>query len=95
MTTFPAARNTSKRSISITGSGHWEKHPLFIRFDEEKVRAVFSTRYRPIDHLDIAARMGEVFPEDREVEFSLSDELMLIRAIDHQRGFKIDGANGR
>jgi len=77
---------------------HWirslGKTPLFIRFDEDKVRAAFSTRYKPIDHKDIAARLGEVFPEDKEVEFSLSDELLLIRAIDHQRGFKTQGAKG-
>jgi len=68
--------------------------PLFVRFERDQVRAVFSTRYKPIDHVDIAGRLGEALSEDREVEFSLSDELMLIRAVNHGQTFKIDGSNG-
>lgn len=84
--------------LQETNLNHWIRSfgddPLFVRFDDEMVRAVFSTRYRPIDHRDIAARMVDAYLEDREVEFSLSDELMLIRAVNHNQSFKIDGSNG-
>jgi hypothetical protein len=66
-----------------------EETPLFIRFDQDRVRAVFSTRYRPIDHLDIAGRMADIFPAEREMSFSLSEELFIIRALDPERTFKM------
>jgi hypothetical protein len=64
--------------------------PLFVRFEREQVRAVFSLRYKPIDHVEIAERLKQSFPADKKVRFSLSDELLLIKLIDVLENFKND-----
>jgi hypothetical protein len=64
--------------------------PLFVRFEEEQVRAVFSLRYKPIDHVEIAERLKQSFPGEKKVRFSLSDELLLIKLIDVLENFKTD-----
>jgi len=74
---------------------HWVRSlgdgPLFVRFYDEMVRAVFSLRYRTIDHVDIVSRLIKSFPGEKEVRFSLSDELLLIRLIDSLQKFNISG----
>jgi len=73
---------------------HWvrslEETPLFVRFEGEMVRAVFSLRYKPIDHVDIASHLQKAFPREKKVHFSLSDELLLIKLIDSFQTFKAD-----
>jgi hypothetical protein len=67
---------------------------LFFRFDgeEQEVRAVFSTRYRPTDNFEILARLDEMgYTPDTKVQCSLDGEFMLLSIPDGRRQFKING----
>jgi hypothetical protein len=75
---------------------HWIKHEkreqLFIRFDDQQIRAVFSTRYRPTDNFEILARLDEMgYTPDTKVQCSLDGEFMLLSIPDGRRQFKING----
>ena len=43
---------------------HWIKHEkreqLFIRFDDQEVRAIFTPRYKPVDNFEVLARLDEM-----------------------------------
>jgi hypothetical protein len=76
---------------------HWIKHEkreqLFIRFSgQEEVRAVFSTRYRPMDNFEILARLDEMgYAPDTQVQCHHDAEFMLLSIPDGKRSFKING----
>jgi hypothetical protein len=76
---------------------HWIKHEkreqLFVRFDgQEEVRAVFSTRYRPMDNFEILARLDEMgYTPDTKVQCHHDAEFMLLSIPDGKRSFKING----
>ena len=75
---------------------HWIKHEkrehLFIRFDDQQIRAVFSTRYRPTDNFEILARLDEMgYTPDTKVQCHLDAEFMLLSIPDGRRQFKING----
>jgi hypothetical protein len=75
---------------------HWIKserrEQLFVRFDGDEVRAVFSTRYRPTDNFEILARLDEMgYAPDTKVQCSLDGEFMLLSIPDGRRQFKING----
>ena len=49
-----------------------KRETLFCRFDGDSLRAVFTDRYKAIDHMEILARMVEYgFSSDTEVHYSL------------------------
>ena len=54
---------------------HWIKHEkreqLFVRFDGEEVRAVFTPRYKPVDNFEVIARLDEMgYTPDTKVQCS-------------------------
>ncbi len=76
---------------------HWIKHEkrekLFIRFDgQEEIRAIFTTRYKPVDNFEVLARLDEMgYTPDTKVQCSLDGEFMLLSIPDGRRQFKING----
>lgn len=75
---------------------HWIRHEkreqLFVRFDGEEVRAVFTPRYKPVDNFEVLARLGEMgYTPDTKVQCSLDGEFMLLSIPDGRRQFKING----
>jgi hypothetical protein len=72
--------------------GKYGDAPLFLRFDGDRLRAVFTTRYVPIDNSDILNHLiGMNFPSDAEVFLSLSDEIMSLSVPYQQKTFAIHG----
>jgi len=65
---------------------------LFVRFDGEKVRGVFSKRYVPIDHATIVENLlhSGVNPE-RKVELKMDDGMMQLTLGDPQQTFALQG----
>ena len=43
---------------------HWIKHEkreqLFVRFDGQELRAIFTPRYKPVDNFEVLARLDEM-----------------------------------
>jgi hypothetical protein len=75
---------------------HWIRHEkreqLFVRFDGEEVRAVFTPRYKPVDNFEVVARLDEMgYNPDTKVQCSLDGEFMLLSIPDGRRQFKING----
>ena len=62
---------------------HWIKHEkreqLFVRFDGQEVRAVFTPRYKPVDNFEVLARLDEMgYTPDTQVQCHHDAEFMLL-----------------
>jgi hypothetical protein len=75
---------------------HWirieKREQLFVRFDGDDVRAVFTPRYKPVDSWEILLKLDEMgYGQDTKVQCSLDGEFMLLSIPDGRRQFKING----
>jgi len=75
---------------------HWIKHEkreqLFIRFDDQEVRAIFTPRYKPVDAWEILLKLDEMgYTPDTKVQCHHDAEFMLLSIPDGKRSFKING----
>ena len=67
-----------------------KREQLFVRFDGEEVRAVFTPRYKPVDNFEVIARLDEMgYNPYTKVQCSLDGEFMLLSIPDSKRSFKI------
>jgi hypothetical protein len=73
---------------------HWireeqeRRETLFCRFNGDKLRAVFTDRYKAIDHMEVLSKMVELgLNPDTEVHYSLDQEILLLRVPDFTRTF--------
>ena len=65
-----------------------KRETLFCRFDGDSLRAVFTDRYKAIDHMEILARMVEYgFSAETEVHYSLNANLLVLKVPDFTRTF--------
>ncbi len=61
---------------------------LFFRFDGDEVRAVFTPRYKPIDHPAVMNRLDELgFSSDTPVQCRLDDELLFLNIPNPEQSF--------
>jgi hypothetical protein len=75
---------------------HWIKgeknERLFVRFDGEEVRAIFTPRYKPVDNFEVLARLDEMgYGPGTQVQCHHDAEFMLLSIPDGRRQFKING----
>jgi hypothetical protein len=75
---------------------HWitqeRLNQLFLRFDGEELRAVFTPRYKPVDNFEVLARLDEMgYGPDTKVQCHQDAEFMLLSIPDGKRSFKING----
>jgi hypothetical protein len=75
---------------------HWIKNEkreqLFVRFDDQEVRAIFTPRYKPVDNFEVLARLDEMgYGPDTQVQCHHDSEFMLLSIPDGKRSFKING----
>jgi hypothetical protein len=75
---------------------HWIKHEkrdqLFVRFDDQEVRAIFTPRYKPVDNFEVCLRLDEMgYTPDTKVQCHHDAEFMLLSIPDGKRSFKING----
>ena len=62
---------------------HWIKNEkreqLFVRFDDQEVRAIFTPRYKPVDNFEVLARLDEMgYGPDTQVQCHHDAEFMLL-----------------
>jgi hypothetical protein len=74
---------------------HWIKNEkreqLFIRLDDQEVRAIFTPRYKPVDNFEVLARLDEMgYGPDTQVQCHHDAEFMLLSIPDGKRSFKIN-----
>ena len=71
---------------------HNKRESLFCRFDGQRLRAVFTDRYKCLDNMDIMQRMFEYgFAPDTEVHINMNSELMVLKVPDYARMFGFNG----
>jgi hypothetical protein len=83
------------RELQAQNLNYWlqrlNETPLFCRFNERKVRAFFTPRYKPIDNIEIIAKVMETFDPDLKVELRLNNEMMVLNIPDYGRSFAVHG----
>ena len=68
-----------------------QRDTLFCRFDANKLRAVFTDRYKVLDNTEIIEKMGAYgISPDTEVHLNLNQSLMVVKVPDYSRTFDID-----
>lgn len=75
---------------------HWikseKREQLFVRFDDQEVRAIFTPRYKPVDNFEVLARLDEMgYAPETKVQCHHDAEFMLLSIPDGKRSFKING----
>jgi len=83
------------RNLQAENLNYWLKNlgdsPLFCRFNDQGVRAFFTTRYKPINNNEIMTRVLDAFPDSTPVEFRLSNDIMVLNIPDHKQRFDVNG----
>jgi hypothetical protein len=82
--------------VKALNLNHWitkEKNDqLLFRFDGQKVRAIFSLKYRECDNFEIIERLDSSgYGQDTEVQCQLAPEFMSLSIPDGKQAFDIDG----
>ena len=75
---------------------HWladEKNDqLFLRFDGQNVRAIFTPRYKPVDNFEVMTRLDDMgYGPDTQVQCHLDAEFMLLSIPDGKQTFQVNG----
>ena len=82
--------------LQATQMNHWIKHEknelLFVRFDGQDVRAIFTPKYKPVDNFEICERLDSMgYGSDTQVQCSLDPEFMSLSILDGKKSFDING----
>ena len=75
---------------------HWIKEEknekLFVRFDGDEVRALFTPKYKPVDNFEVLERMDSLgYVSSTPVQCHLDAEFMSLSILDGKNSFKING----
>ena len=84
------------QDIQAQNLNHWIKEEkndqLFLRFDGDDVRAIFTPRYVPVDNFEVFERLDHMgFSPDTKVQCYLDPEFMTLSIPDGQKAFDING----
>lgn len=82
--------------LQATQMNHWIEHEkneqLFLRFDGQDVRAIFTPRYKPVDNFEVMTRLDDMgYSPDTEVQCSLDLGFMSLSILDGKKSFEING----
>jgi len=81
--------------IQAENLNYWIKHEknseLFFRFDGDDIRAVFTTKYVPVDNFEALFKLSEFgFKPETKVQCSLDPEFMSLSIPDGKQSFSIN-----
>jgi hypothetical protein len=82
--------------VQAYNMNHWIKEEkndeLFLRFDGEEVRAIFTPKYQPIDNFEVLERLDSLgYPAETPVQSHLDSEFMSLSILDGKQTFSING----
>jgi len=82
--------------IQALNMNYWIEHEkndeLFFRYDGDDVRAIFTTKYRPVDNFEVLERLDSLgYGLDTRVQCKLDNEFMLLSIMDGNKAFHING----
>ncbi len=68
------------------------RETFFCRFDDNRLRAVFTERYTAIDNMEVLTKMLEFGCDPAgEIQFALDDEMMVLKMPEYERAFHLAG----
>ena len=71
---------------------HEKNDQLFFRFDGDDVRALFTTKYVPVDNFEVLFKLDSMgYKPETKVQCSLDPEFMSLSIPDGKKAFEIDG----
>jgi hypothetical protein len=71
-----------------------QRETFFCRFNDQKLRAVFTERYRPLDNMEILSQLIENgFDPSAEVQSSMDDTMFLIKIPEYSRSFNVSAVH--
>ena len=82
--------------VQALNLNHWvtkeRNNQLLFRFDDAAVRAVFTTKYIPVDNFEVLERLDSLkYGPDTEVQCHLDPEFMSLSIPDGAKAFDING----
>jgi hypothetical protein len=82
--------------VQAYNMNHWIKEEkneqLFVRFDGEEVRAVFTPKYQPIDNFEVLERLDALgYSLETPVQCHLDSEFMSLSILDGKQTFSLNG----
>lgn len=88
------------RDLAADNLNYWlkqektQRETFFCRFDGNSLRAVFTERYRVLDHMEVLTKMLEYgFDPAGEVHFTFDAEIMVLKVPEYGRGFDLAGTD--
>jgi len=82
--------------VQALNLNHWitkeKNEQLLFRFDGQEIRALFTTKYIPVDNFEVAERLDSLgYGSETEVQCHLDPEFMSLSIPDGEKAFDIDG----
>jgi hypothetical protein len=82
--------------VQAYNMNHWIKEEkndqLFLRFDGDEVRAVFTPKYQPIDNFEVLERLDSLgYPSETPVQCHLDGNFMSLSILDGKQTFSLNG----
>jgi hypothetical protein len=82
--------------VQAYNMNHWIKkeknEELFVRFDDEEIRALFTKIYKPVDNFQVIERLDSIgYGPDTKVQCNLDGTFMSLNIPDGNKTFSING----
>jgi hypothetical protein len=94
--------NRCPKSLQAENLNYWleqeAKHrdTFFCRFDGNRLRAVFTERYQPLDNMEILAQlMKHGFDPEGQVQYAIDDSMFLVKIPEFGRAFGLNAGYGK
>jgi hypothetical protein len=72
------------------------RESFFCRFDGDRLRAVFSERYRPLDNMEVLSQMLQNgFDPSTTVQYSMDDGMFLVKVPEYAKTFGVNPGYGQ
>jgi len=72
-----------------------QRETFFCRFDANRLRAVFTERYRPLDNMEILSQLlQQGFDSLMPVQYSLDDSMFVVKIPEYARAFSVHPGYG-
>ncbi|MDB4303992.1 DUF945 domain-containing protein [Desulfosarcina sp.] len=73
-----------------------QRDTFFCRFDSNRLRAVFTQRYRPLDNMEILSQLIQHgFDPSTPVQYSMDDGMFLVKIPEYARAFGVNPGYGQ
>ncbi len=73
-----------------------QRETFFCRFDGDRLRAVFTERYRPLDNMEILSHLlKHGFNPSTPVQYAIDEDMFLVKIPEYARAFGVNSGYGR